>query len=51
MNTLTLYQVDAFSTPPFTGNPAAVCLLDKTRPDEWDETKKSVPRGYPILIP
>jgi len=32
---LPLYQVDAFTSRPFKGNPAAVCLLDAPRPDEW----------------
>ena len=32
---LPLYQVDAFTSRPFKGNPAAVCLLDAQRPDEW----------------
>lgn len=35
MTTLPLYQVDAFSDRPFAGNPAAVCLLDAARPDDW----------------
>ena len=30
-----LLQVDAFAEAPFTGNPAAVCLLDRARPAEW----------------
>ena len=30
---LPLYQVDSFCTRPFTGNPAAVCLLDQDRDD------------------
>ena len=30
-----IYQVDAFSDRPFSGNPAAVCLLDAPRPDAW----------------
>lgn len=30
-----IYQVDAFTDKPFTGNPAAVCLLDDKHPDEW----------------
>jgi len=30
-----LAQVDAFTDKPFTGNPAAVCLLDRTPTDEW----------------
>lgn len=29
MKTLPIYQVDAFTTGPFTGNPAAVCLLSE----------------------
>lgn len=31
---LTLYQVDAFTRTPFAGNPAAVCVLEETIPDE-----------------
>ena len=27
--------VDAFSDKPFTGNPAAICLLDQQMPDDW----------------
>lgn len=34
MGTL-LHIVDAFSAGPFTGNPAAVCLLDAPASDEW----------------
>jgi PhzF family phenazine biosynthesis protein len=30
-----LFHVDAFASRPFEGNPAAVCLLDCERPDEW----------------
>lgn len=30
-----LYQVDAFTRVPFTGNPAAVCLLDEEPSDSW----------------
>ncbi len=32
---LTIYQVDAFTDRPFSGNPAAVCLLDELREDSW----------------
>lgn len=32
---LPLFLVDAFSFGPFTGNPAAVCLLDTERDDQW----------------
>ncbi len=32
---LPLVQVDAFASKPFTGNPAAVCLLDRVRDDAW----------------
>ncbi len=32
---LELWQVDAFTARPFAGNPAAVCLLDRPRPDAW----------------
>jgi PhzF family phenazine biosynthesis protein len=28
-------QIDAFTDCPFAGNPAAVCLLEETRDDEW----------------
>lgn len=30
-----IYQVDAFTTEIFRGNPAGVCLLDGPRPEEW----------------
>ena len=30
-----IVQVDAFTTQPFTGNPAAVCLLPEPRDDGW----------------
>ncbi|MGN6185040.1 MAG: PhzF family phenazine biosynthesis protein [Thermoanaerobaculia bacterium] len=30
-----LLQIDAFTSEAFRGNPAAVCLLDAPRPDEW----------------
>ena len=33
--TMPIYQVDAFSRVPFSGNPAAICLLTKQQPDEW----------------
>jgi predicted PhzF superfamily epimerase YddE/YHI9 len=32
---LPLFQVDAFASEPFTGNPAAVCLLPGPRDDGW----------------
>ncbi len=35
MATQIIYQVDAFTTQVFSGNPAGVCLLDEPRPDEW----------------
>ena len=31
---LSIYQIDAFSTCVFEGNPAAVCPLDEWLPDE-----------------
>jgi PhzF family phenazine biosynthesis protein len=31
----TVYQVDAFTTEPFKGNPAAVCILDYEPSAEW----------------
>jgi PhzF family phenazine biosynthesis protein len=30
-----IVQVDAFTSQPFAGNPAAVCVLPEPRPDEW----------------
>jgi len=30
-----LYQVDAFTDVPFRGNPAAVCLLDEEKDEQW----------------
>jgi predicted PhzF superfamily epimerase YddE/YHI9 len=30
-----IIQVDAFTRVPFTGNPAAVCLMDSPAPDAW----------------
>jgi PhzF family phenazine biosynthesis protein len=30
-----IYIVDAFATRPFAGNPAAVCLLEQPREDDW----------------
>lgn len=30
-----LYQVDSFTTRPFSGNPAAVCVISEVVPDEW----------------
>jgi PhzF family phenazine biosynthesis protein len=30
-----IFQVDAFTDRPFTGNPAAVCLLPEPRDDKW----------------
>ncbi|MCK5127005.1 MAG: PhzF family phenazine biosynthesis protein [candidate division Zixibacteria bacterium] len=33
--THSIIQVDAFADQPFTGNPAAVCLLDKPASEDW----------------
>ncbi|MTI96148.1 MAG: PhzF family phenazine biosynthesis protein [Firmicutes bacterium] len=33
--TVPIYQVDAFTSQAFAGNPAAVCVLDEERKDEW----------------
>jgi PhzF family phenazine biosynthesis protein len=30
-----IFQVDAFTSEPFRGNPAAVCLLDSSRDETW----------------
>ncbi|HUF84949.1 MAG TPA: PhzF family phenazine biosynthesis protein, partial [Acidimicrobiia bacterium] len=35
MVTVPLYVVDAFASQPFTGNPAAVCLLDEPADEGW----------------
>src|SRR5215471_20280883 len=35
MTMIPIYQVDAFAEKPFEGNPAAVCLLNETRPAAW----------------
>ena len=53
--TIPIYQVDAFTAKPFTGNPAGVCLLPEARDDVWmqnvaremnlSETAFPVPRG------
>ena len=32
---MTVFVVDAFAERPFTGNPAAVCLLGDRAPDDW----------------
>src|SRR6202049_1961560 len=32
---LTITQVDAFTDEPFTGNPAAVCILPEARDERW----------------
>jgi len=34
MNTQ-IYQVDAFNSEPFKGNPAAVCLLTEKKSENW----------------
>jgi len=50
-----LLQIDAFTSEPFKGNPAAVCLLDREREEAWmqnvaaemnlSETAFLLPRG------
>ncbi len=35
MNSIPIFQVDAFTAKAFGGNPAAVCLLDEKKPDAW----------------
>jgi PhzF family phenazine biosynthesis protein len=32
---LSIIQVDAFASSPFTGNPAAVCLMSEPQPEDW----------------
>jgi PhzF family phenazine biosynthesis protein len=41
-----LFQVDAFTTKPFTGNPAGVCILSETIPDS-DMLKIAKERNLP----
>jgi len=60
MTHLPVYQIDAFTEGPFTGNPAAVCLLDEWLPDDMmqkiamennlSETAFIVPSGSEWLI-
>jgi PhzF family phenazine biosynthesis protein len=38
MATIPLWQVDAFTDRPFSGNPAAVCYLDTPRDGSWLQT-------------
>lgn len=55
-----LYQVDAFTDKPFSGNPAAVCILDAPRPVDWmqkvamemnlSETAFLMPQGQGFLL-
>ena len=35
MTPVRIVQVDAFTNRPFAGNPAAVCVLDQPKPDQW----------------
>ena len=35
MMKIPIFQVDAFSGKPFSGNPAAVCLLEEEKDDNW----------------
>ena len=39
--TTQLFQVDAFTREPFGGNPAGVCLLAESRPDNWMQSLAS----------
>lgn len=34
---MTIYVVDAFTTEPFRGNPAGVCILEEERSDSWKQ--------------
>lgn len=48
----TLLHIDAFADAPFTGNPAAVCLLDRARSVEWMQalaTELSLPATVFVL--
>ncbi|QDV84922.1 putative isomerase YddE [Stieleria magnilauensis] len=56
-NGIPIWQVDAFAARPFSGNPAAICLLESPRDAEWmqqvaaemnlSETAFVVPAGPP----
>lgn len=35
MTSKIIYQVDAFTSEAFKGNPAGVCITDREQPDEW----------------
>jgi len=35
---LPLYRVDAYTDSPFSGNPAAICLLNCERDTDWMQT-------------
>jgi PhzF family phenazine biosynthesis protein len=35
MTAVPIYHVDAFTDQPFSGNPAAVCILDNERNSRW----------------
>lgn len=37
MTQVRIFQVDAFTSRPFVGNPAAVCLMDEARDDGWKQ--------------
>lgn len=55
-----IYQVDAFTSAPFAGNPAGVCLLEREAPERWmqsvaaemnvSETAFVVPGAAPFPI-
>ena len=34
MNSIPIYQVDAFAKKLFSGNPAAICIIEEWLPDE-----------------
>ncbi len=38
MSVISFYHVDAFTTKPFTGNPAGICLLPETKNSDWMQT-------------
>ena len=35
MQTIPIFQIDSFASGPFTGNPAAVCLMSEPASDHW----------------
>lgn len=43
-----IFTVDAFTSLPYPGNPAAVCLLKEAASEEW---MRSVAREMNLIVP